>query len=78
MIYTIFIGAIAGWLSCIIMKRDSGILTNTFVGIIGGMLGHFVFDLLNIETTGAYLGPIIMGTVGSVLFLLILGKLRLR
>ena len=40
-------GAVAGWLASLIMKTDAekGAVANIIVGIIGAMIGGFVFSL---------------------------------
>ena len=41
------IGAVAGWLAGLIMKgRGFGLLGNIIVGIIGAVVGGFLFGLL--------------------------------
>src|ERR1051325_2248249 len=43
-------GALVGWLASIVMRTDAqqGALLNIIVGIIGAMLGGFLFNLLGI------------------------------
>ncbi len=57
-IYSIIIGAIAGWLAGKIMKGGGfGLLINIVLGIIGGVVGGWIFGFLGIS-----MGE---GTVGS-------------
>src|SRR5262245_25618182 len=42
----IVVGIIAGWLAERIAGRSHGLLTNLFVGIIGALLGGFIFSSL--------------------------------
>ena len=70
------VGALAGWLAGIIMKRRrSGIIGNIVVGILGAVLGGFVFGLLGI-ITGGLLGSIIMATIGAVILLFVISIVK--
>ena len=47
------VGAVAGWLAGKIMKGGgSGLLGNMLVGVIGAVVGGFLFNLLGISTSG--------------------------
>jgi len=70
----LIIGAIAGWLAGKIMNGGGfGILINIVIGIVGAVVGGFVFGLLGIKT-GGFVGSIITATLGAVI-LLYLGKM---
>ena len=70
------IGAIAGWLAGMLMKGGgSGLLMNIAVGIIGAVIGGLVFGLLGISA-GGIIGAIVTATVGAVLLLFILGRVK--
>ena len=70
------IGALAGWVAGNIMKgRGFGLIGDIIVGIVGAVLGGFVFGLLGI-TTGGILGAIIMATIGAVILLFLISKLK--
>lgn len=63
------IGAVAGWLSGIIIKDGGyGMLGNIIIGIVGGIVGGFIFKLLSIVTDGL-IGSIVTATVGAVALL---------
>jgi uncharacterized membrane protein YeaQ/YmgE (transglycosylase-associated protein family) len=73
----ILVGAIAGWLSSIILgrNRQQGCLMNVAVGIIGGFVGGFVMNILfagGLIPAIGFLNAIINATVGAVIFLVIL------
>lgn len=72
MIGSLVIGALCGWIASMIMKTDAqmGAFANIIVGLIGGVLGGWIFGLLNIATTGL-IGDIIAGVVGSVVLIFI-------
>jgi uncharacterized membrane protein YeaQ/YmgE (transglycosylase-associated protein family) len=70
------IGALAGWLAGIIMKgRGFGLIGDIIVGIVGAVLGGFVFGLLGI-TTGGIIGAIVMATIGAVILLYLISKIK--
>ena len=70
------IGAVAGWLAGTIMKGGgSGLLMNIVIGVIGAVLGGVLFGLLGIKAAGL-IGEIVTATVGAVLLLFIIGKVK--
>jgi uncharacterized membrane protein YeaQ/YmgE (transglycosylase-associated protein family) len=76
-------GALVGWLASIVMKTDAqqGALMNIVVGIIGAMLGGFVFNLLgiggaNINNGDFSLGALLVSFVGAVILLGIVNMFR--
>ena len=73
-IYFLLIGLIAGWLAGLIMKTgNSSWIRNLIVGVIGAVLGGFLFGLLGI---GSYslLGSLVTATVGAIIFLALVNK----
>lgn len=69
LIWSIFVGIIAGWLSGKIMKgRGFGILGDLVVGIVGAVIGEFVFEMIGLRPTGT-IGSIIMATIGALILL---------
>ncbi|MFA5949467.1 MAG: GlsB/YeaQ/YmgE family stress response membrane protein [Hyphomicrobium sp.] len=71
----IVVGLIAGWFAEKVMGRDQGLMTNLVVGIIGALIGGFLFtSLMGFEyQRGVNLASIFVATVGAVVFLYILG-----
>ena len=70
------IGAVAGWLAGTIMKGGgSGLLMNIVIGVIGAVLGGVLFGLLGIKAAGL-IGEIVTATVGAVVLLFIIGKVK--
>ncbi|MCB0059038.1 MAG: GlsB/YeaQ/YmgE family stress response membrane protein [Caldilineaceae bacterium] len=73
------IGGIAGWLAGKIMRGGGfGILGNIIIGVIGGLLGGWLFSLLGINILGGsgWIGQIIVGLVGAVIILFIAGLFK--
>lgn len=75
---SLVIGALAGWLASIIMKKGMGLLVCIIVGVIGGFLGSWVFGLLGLNGGNTFFGQLLVGTLGAVLLLFILSLFRKR
>jgi uncharacterized membrane protein YeaQ/YmgE (transglycosylase-associated protein family) len=70
----LIIGAIAGWLAGVIKKgKGFGLWGNLIVGILGAMLGGFLFQLIGLTSTGM-IGLLVVSTIGAVLLLSLIGK----
>ena len=69
----IVLGLLAGFIaSQIVNQRGSGILLDLVLGIIGAMVGGWLFSLLGArEVTGLDFYSLIVATVGATLVLLI-------
>ncbi len=76
----LIVGGLAGWLASLIMKTDNqqGILANIVVGIVGAVIGGFVFDLLGLSggVDGLNIGSILVATLGAVILIWILKLVR--
>lgn len=69
-IYFIIIGGIAGWLAGKIMKGGGfGLVMNIVLGIIGSVVGGWVFSLLGMSTDGRILGSLATALAGAILIL---------
>ncbi len=69
-IYSIIIGAFAGWLAGKIMKGGGfGLLINIVLGIIGGVVGGWIFGFLGISMGEGTVGSLVTSVVGAVLLL---------
>lgn len=82
-IIAIIVGAIIGWIASLIMAtdREQGLLLNIIVGIVGALLGRWIFaDLLGIGSAaaaGAFsFWGILWGVVGAVILIAILKAVR--
>jgi len=74
----IVVGLIAGWLAEQITGREHGLLKNLIVGVIGALVGGFLFSsLLGFSYyPGINLATVLVATVGAVVFLYVLDWLR--
>jgi uncharacterized membrane protein YeaQ/YmgE (transglycosylase-associated protein family) len=76
----IIIGGAAGWLAGQITKgRGYGCLGNVVVGIIGSIVGGWLFHLTGISFLGAGLiGSLITAVIGAVVLIFVLNLLTGR
>lgn len=70
----LFVGLIAGWLANKLVKGHGiGLIGDTLVGIIGALIGGYLFDSAGVTTYGFW-GSVGVSAVGAILFLF-LGRL---
>ncbi|MCU7807341.1 MAG: GlsB/YeaQ/YmgE family stress response membrane protein [Candidatus Thiodiazotropha sp. (ex Semelilucina semeliformis)] len=70
------IGAVAGWLAGNLMRGGGfGLLVNILVGIVGAVVGGWVFGILGISVNGL-IGSLITAVAGAALLLLIVGLIK--
>ncbi len=63
------VGLIAGWLAGKIMKGGGfGLIGNLIVGVIGAVIGGYVFSFLHISF-GGFIGSVAAALVGAILLL---------
>ncbi len=79
----IIMGALAGWVASMIMKRDGsmGAIANIIVGIIGALLGGFIVNnLLGADVDGGITGfniqSFLVALLGAVVLLAILNLIN--
>lgn len=70
------IGALAGLLAGMIMKKGMSLIVCILVGLVGGVLGSWVFSLLGLTASSTFWGQLLVGTCGAVLLLLILSLFK--
>lgn len=76
-VWFLVIGAAAGWIAGLMMKGGGfGIVGNLIVGIIGAILGGFLFTQLGISSGGGLVGALVTALVGAVVLLFIVGLIK--
>ncbi len=74
---SLVIGGIAGWLAGLIFKGSGqGLVMNIVTGIVGGVLGGWLFGLLGVSITPGFFDAIISSTIGAIILLFIVSKLK--
>ena len=72
--WTLIVGGFSGWIAGQIMKgRGYGIFWNIIIGILGGYMGHFIFNSLNIATGNNTVGTLITSVIGASVLIFISG-----
>ena len=65
-VWFLLIGVAAGWLASQIMKwGGSGLITDLIMGVIGSILGGFLFNAIGLAATGL-MGSLETATVGAI------------
>jgi len=72
----IIIGLIAGWLATQILGGRGGLFYNLAIGLIGAIVGGFLFERLNLHVMPDFWGNLITATIGAVIFLLVWRAIR--
>ncbi|MFZ0634513.1 MAG: GlsB/YeaQ/YmgE family stress response membrane protein [Candidatus Acidiferrales bacterium] len=76
LLWTLIIGAVAGWLAGLLVKgRGFGIIVDIIVGIVGAFLGGWIFGLLGMEAYGL-IGRLAVSVVGAVILLVIIKAIK--
>ncbi|HUL93417.1 MAG TPA: GlsB/YeaQ/YmgE family stress response membrane protein [Burkholderiales bacterium] len=72
-VWFILIGLVAGWLAGQLVKGGGfGVVGDIVVGVLGALLGGFLFSLAGFSWGGGLIGAIIVATVGAVILILLL------
>lgn len=83
LILWLLFGALIGWLASIVMRTDAqqGALLNIVVGIVGAMVGGWIFQLIGgpggtINQGDFSLGSLLVSFIGAVVLLAIVNLFR--
>jgi uncharacterized membrane protein YeaQ/YmgE (transglycosylase-associated protein family) len=72
LIYWVIVGGLAGWLASIVTGTNQrmGCLLNIAVGVVGAIIGGWVFRNLGLgKTRGTWVGTIVVAFVGATILL---------
>lgn len=72
------LGALVGWLASLVMRTDGeqGALLNIVVGIVGALIGGWLFGGPTINNNAFDLMSLIVSFIGAVILLAIVNLLR--
>jgi uncharacterized membrane protein YeaQ/YmgE (transglycosylase-associated protein family) len=79
LIVTLVIGAIAGWLAARVLKKTGfGLVGDIIVGVVGGYIGTWLWDVLRLPPLGGpwIVSAIITSTIGAIVLLVLLRLIR--
>jgi uncharacterized membrane protein YeaQ/YmgE (transglycosylase-associated protein family) len=69
----LFVGLIAGWLAGQIVRGTGyGLVADICLGIVGALIGSWLFPSLGLHLGGGIIASIISATIGAVLLLVVL------
>jgi uncharacterized membrane protein YeaQ/YmgE (transglycosylase-associated protein family) len=72
-LWFILIGLVAGWLAGQLVKGSGyGVFGDIALGVVGALLGGFLFSLFGFSGGGGLIGSLIVATLGAVLLLYLL------
>ncbi len=75
----LILGGVAGWIASLVMGTDAsqGILLNIVVGVIGAVVGGFLFNAFGTAgVTGFNLYSLIVATIGAIVSLWVVRLVR--
>ena len=76
LVYTVIVGLIAGWLAGQVMKGGGyGVVVDIILGILGGVVGSWVFGLLDLHA-GGLIGRIVVSFVGALILVWIVHQIK--
>jgi uncharacterized membrane protein YeaQ/YmgE (transglycosylase-associated protein family) len=77
LLWFILTNLLAGWLAAQLVRGIGfGMLGNTVIGMIGGVIGNAFFHSLNFYAGGGWLGSFIVATAGAVVLLFLVGLIK--
>ena len=75
-LWFILIGIAAGWLAGQIMKGGGyGLVGDLIVGVIGALLGGWLFGLAGIVSAGL-IGQLVVATIGAIVLIFLLRLIK--
>ena len=75
-VWFLIIGLAAGWLAGQLVKGGGfGVVGDLVVGVIGAVLGGYLFRVLGLSAAGL-IGSLIMATLGAVVLLVVLRAIK--
>ena len=77
LLWFILIGMAAGWLAGQFMQGGGfGVVGDILVGVVGAVVGGFLFRQLGLSAGGGLIGTLIVATIGAVFLLFLVRVLK--
>jgi len=77
LVYFLLIGGVAGWLAGKLTKGSGfGLVGNVVIGVLGALLGGYLFRQLGFWSDGSLVGTLLTSLVGAVVLLFLLSLVR--
>ena len=68
LLFTLAMGALAGWIAGKLMNSDGGWLRNIILGLVGGVVGSIVLGLIGIQGSGL-IGGTLVSVIGACILI---------
>jgi uncharacterized membrane protein YeaQ/YmgE (transglycosylase-associated protein family) len=72
----VIIGLFAGWLAAKVTESPHGLLRNLIVGLVGSLIGGFLFTKLGLQVVPDFWGELITAVIGAIVLLFVLQAVR--
>lgn len=73
-LWFLLLGALAGWLAGKLVRGYGfGLIANILIGVLGALLGGFIFEWAGWATGDGFLWSLLVALVGAVVLLLVTG-----
>lgn len=73
----IVFGALAGWIASMVMRTNQGLLIDIVVGIVGAMIGGFIFRAFGASgVSGFNVYSLLVAILGAIVLLWIVKAVR--
>ena len=72
----IIIGLLAGWLAAQITNSPRGLVRNLAIGLLGAVVGGFLFSKLGIHVMPDFWGQLVTAIIGAVVLLFLWQVIR--
>ena len=76
LLWFILIGLAAGWLAGQFMRGGYGVLGDLLLGVVGAVIGGYLFHQLGLSAGGGLIGALIVATIGAVIVLFLVRAVK--
>lgn len=75
----LLVGFVSGWIASILVRgstRVRGCFVYVAVGMIGAVIGGYLFRLAHVSGGAGFIGSVVTATIGAIVLLVVLRLLR--